>query len=114
MARCADGAAHVGTAELQGVSDRPELLEGLDAVDRRLVDTDGSDDVVLAAVAGDGTLLHSRGDGVVGAVGFDNVVLDQGVASPAIDGEVAVSAGQVTSRIAYVASRVRASNSGLR
>ena len=113
MARRAHGAADFGPDAPLGVSERPEYREGLGTVDRGLVGSSEGDDIVVATVAEDGAFLHSHRAGVVRAVGLDNVVFDQGFASPTIDGDVAVSAGQVTSRIAYVASRVQASNSGL-
>jgi hypothetical protein len=34
--------------------------------------------------------------GVVGAVGFEDVVLDEGLLAPAVDGEVGVSLGGIT------------------
>ena len=67
-----------------------------------LVGTSERDDIVVGAVTVDGTLhLASRG-GVVGAVGLDDIVLDQGTASPAVYGEVTVSAGVVGTRVADI------------
>lgn len=75
--------------------DRPELLERRRAVDAGLVDTRGLQDVVCAAVRGDLALLLGCGGGVVGAVGFDDVVLDQWVARPAVERDVRVYVGGV-------------------
>jgi len=47
-----DGPARV----LLGVANRPKLLEGLGAIDRRLIDASGLENVVVCAVAEDGTL----------------------------------------------------------
>ena len=74
-------------------TNRPVLLERLGAIDRRLIDAGGDGDVVGAAVGGDLALDLGAAAGVVGAVGFDYVVFYEGVAGPAVDGEVAVSLG---------------------
>jgi hypothetical protein len=75
--------------------DGPELLEGRGAVDRRLVDTGGLEDVVGAAVGGDGSLLLSSRTRVVRAICLDNVVLDQRVAGPAVQRDVRVNVARV-------------------
>jgi hypothetical protein len=82
----------------------PELLEGGCSVDRRLVSACGLEDVVGAAVSGNGTLLLSSRTGVVRAIGFDNVVFDQGVAGPAVQRNVRVDvAGVPGARVGHVA-----------
>jgi hypothetical protein len=68
--------------------DRPKLLERARSINRRLVGSRRLQNVVRAAVSGDGALLLSSRSGVVRAVGFDNVVLDQGVARPAVQRDV--------------------------
>ena len=48
-------------------------------------------DLVRAAVAGDGTLVRATSRRVVRTVRLGDVVLDERVRRPAVDGEVAVS-----------------------
>ena len=79
------------TARPLGLTDGPELVEGGGTVDGGLVDTLGLADLVRAAVGGDTTLLLTVLAGVVGAVVFNDVVFDEGVAGPAIDGKVCVT-----------------------
>jgi hypothetical protein len=67
---------------------RPVLLEGLGAVDRRLVDAGRHTNLVGAAVGLEGALGLGAAvacTGVVGAVGLDDVVFDQRGAGPAVD-----------------------------
>jgi hypothetical protein len=73
----------------------PKLLESRRAINARLVGARGLQDIVGAAVGGDGTLFLSSRSGVVGTVGLDNVVLDQGVARPAVERDVAVDGSGV-------------------
>jgi hypothetical protein len=75
----------------------PELLESRRAINTRLVGARGLKDIVGAAVGGDGALFLSSRSRVVGAVGLDNVVLDQGVARPAVERDVAVDGPGVPS-----------------
>lgn len=79
-----------GSTDTLLLPNRPELLEGRCSVNTGLVGAGGLEDIVGAAVDGDGTLLLSSRGGVVGAVGLDDVVLDQGVAGPAVQGDVRV------------------------
>lgn len=81
------------------LADGPELLEGRRAINGGLVGAGRLEDVVGAAVSSDRALKGSGGRGVEGAVALDNVVLDQGAAGPAIDGEVAVAVGGEASRV---------------
>lgn len=77
----------------------PELLEGRRADDGGLVHPGALVDGVGAPVGGEVALL---GPGLVGrelAVGVDDVVLDQGVPGPAVQGEVARAVGLVRSLI---------------
>lgn len=71
----------------------PVLLESPGAVDGGLVVAGGNINVVGAPVGLDAALVLGAAAGVVGAVGFDHVVLDERVASPAVDGEVSVALG---------------------
>lgn len=83
VARGGDGSA-AGTLLLP-VAD--VLPEGAGSLDGRLVDLLVLPDVVNGAVAGDGAhLLALRAAGAVGGVLLD-VVLDQGVGGPAVDGD---------------------------
>ena len=82
-----------GAAGAVVLADGPVLLKGRGAVDGGLVGAGGLEDVVDAAVDGDGALEGGGGGGVVGPEGLDNVVLNQRAAGPAVDGEVAVSVG---------------------
>lgn len=79
-------------ADALGGADGPVLLKGLRAVDRGLVGARRDVDVVGAAVGVDGALVLAAAAGVVGAVGVDDVVLDEGVPGPAVDGQVPVAA----------------------
>lgn len=74
-------------------ADRPVLLEGPCAVDRGLIGAGGHSDIVGAAVALEASLsLRSTGR-IKRAVRFDYIVFYKGVASPAINREVAVTLG---------------------
>jgi hypothetical protein len=86
VARRGDGAAGA-----QALADGPVLREGGGALDRRLVGPCGLVDGVGPVVAVDGAQLRQPGRGVVGAVRLGDVVLDQRVLGPAVDGEVGVS-----------------------
>jgi hypothetical protein len=69
----------------------PELVKGRGALDGWLVDALGLGDLVGAAVLGDGAQLGRLRRGVVVAKRLDNVVLDQRVLGPPVDGQVAVA-----------------------
>jgi hypothetical protein len=81
------------------LADGPVLLEGLSTVDGGGVGTGLGEDVVGAAVNLDGALLLSTGGGVVVTELLDDVVLDQRVAGPSVDGEVAVAVRLVLSLV---------------
>jgi hypothetical protein len=68
----------------------PKLLECRRSIDGRLVRAGGLKDVVGTAVRGNGALLLSSRRGVVRAVGLNDVVLDERVACPAVEGDVRV------------------------
>jgi hypothetical protein len=77
------------------LADGPVLVEGLGAVDGGLVDTLGLRNLVGRAVCGDGALDAGRRGWVVGTKVLNDVVLNEGVASPAVDGKVGVTLGAV-------------------
>jgi hypothetical protein len=84
-----------GTGAALVLADRPVLVEGLGAVNGGLVDALGLGDLVRGAISSDGALDSGVGRGVVGAEVLNDVVLDQRVAGPAVDGEVGVALGAV-------------------
>lgn len=93
---CIEVGLHVDRAGAALVcADGPVLVEGLGAIDGGLVDALGLRDLVGGAVGGYGALDGGLRGGVVGAEVLDDVVFDQGVAGPAVDGEVGVTAGVV-------------------
>lgn len=79
-------------------ADRPVLVKGGGSDDGRLVDSLRAVDVVDAAVRGHLTQLGGAGGWVVGSKVLNNVVLNQRVLGPSIDGEVAVAIGVVAAR----------------
>jgi hypothetical protein len=91
------GGGH-GTAGTLALTDRPVLLEGSSTNDGWLVGTGRDVDVVSSAIAGDGSLLGATRTRVVGTVRLDDVVLNERVGRPAVDGEVAVAIGVVGTR----------------
>jgi hypothetical protein len=86
------GAGVDGTARTVGLTDGPVLVERGRADDRRLVDALGAEDVVRRAIGSDRAEPLRPRAGVVGAEVLDDVVLDERVGRPAIDGEIAVAA----------------------
>jgi hypothetical protein len=85
------------------LADGPELLEGLGALDRRLVGACGLEEVVDAAVGSNRAELGSTSRRVVRAEALNDVVLNQGVLSPAVDSEIAVAVGTVIRSVSDVA-----------
>jgi hypothetical protein len=83
-----DGAANT----LLG-ADRPVLVESLRAVDGRLVVAGRLVQVVGTSISVDSTSVLSSAGWVVRAVRLNNVVLNEWVASPAIDSKIAVTTG---------------------
>jgi hypothetical protein len=77
------------------LADAPVLVEGSGTGDGGLVGANALVDIVGGAVRGYGAHVLETAAGVVGAVGLENVVLDQGVLAPAVDGEVRVTLGRV-------------------
>lgn len=77
-----------GAAGALVAAHRPELLKGLGAVDGGLVVAGADQDVVGAAVRGEGPAVGGARRRVVAAKALHHVVLDQRVARPAVDGQV--------------------------
>jgi len=89
-----------GSAGSLVATDGPVLLEGLAVtLDGRSTVASADSNVVDGSVDVDLTLLLSTRRGVVGAEVLDDVVLDERVAGPAVDGEVAVTVGTVVTRV---------------
>ena len=91
VARDIDTAADISSRVFLWVPDTPVLLECLRAVDGRSVVPPGGQDIVPSAIAGDGALELGSGRRVEGTVRLDDVVLDESIASPTVDGQVAVT-----------------------
>jgi hypothetical protein len=81
------------------LTNRPVLLEGRRTQDRRLVGAGRLQDVVGGAINGDRALGGRGRRGIVITEALNNVVLDQRVGGPAIDGKVAVAVGAEASRV---------------
>lgn len=75
-----------------GGAHRPVLLEGPCAIDRGRVVASRDVDVVGTAVSVDTAPVLGSAAGVVCPIGLNDIVLDEGVACPAVDGKVAVAA----------------------
>lgn len=88
------------TAAALVVADRPVLLKRLRAIDARLIVPPALSQLVRRAVAGDFAQNRGARRWVVGTEVFDYVVLHEGVAHPAVDGEVGVAVGLVCTGVA--------------
>lgn len=88
-----------GSADALLSANRPVLLEGLGALDRRRVGARANVDVVGCAVARNLALLLAAAGGVVRAERLNDVVLDQRVLGPAVQREVAVALGAIGARV---------------
>lgn len=84
-----------GSTGALGLADGPVLVEGRGTDDGRRVYALGLVDVVCSSVGGDGALPRGTGGRVISAEVFDDVVLDERVGGPAVDGEVTVAVGVV-------------------
>jgi hypothetical protein len=73
------------------LTNRPILLKGPGAINGWLVGAGRLSDLVGRAIGGNGTLVLGLRRRVVGAEVLNDVVLDEGVASPAVDGKVGVA-----------------------
>ena len=76
-----------------GAADGPVLVEGGSSRDGRLVHLLVSVDIVDGSIAGHGSLEGHAAAGVVFAVAFHDVVLDERASGPAVDSEVSISGG---------------------
>lgn len=81
------------------LTNRPILLKGPGAINGGLVGAGRLSDLVGRAVRGDSTLVLGLGRWVVGAEVLNDVVLDKGVAGPAVDGKVGVAIVVVSTRV---------------
>lgn len=84
------GSGH-GTAGSLVLANGPVLVECRRAGDRGLVHLLVLVDIIHRAITGDSTLVGHGRAWVVGAVIFQDVVLDEWASSPAVDGKVCVS-----------------------
>lgn len=76
------------------LADRPILLKGGCALDRRSIDTRGLVDVVVGSVRVDSPYELGTAAGVVVAEVLKDVVLDERVRRPAVHGQVGVTSGR--------------------
>lgn len=81
-----------GATNTLGSANGPVLVKRGCADNRRLVDSSGLENVVCAAVSGDGADLGGGRGRVVRAVRLDHVILNERACGPAIDSEVTVAA----------------------
>ena len=81
---------HSATRALIG-ADREVLIEGPRAVNAGLVDAGVPGQPISTAVTGHCAQICSLGRGVIAAKVLDDIVLDEWVASPTVDGEIAVA-----------------------
>lgn len=84
-----------GSSDALFLADGPVLLECPGSFDRRLVDACASEDLVLAFLRGEGALRRPRLVGCQVGVRLDDVVLDERVASPAVDSKVSGASGVI-------------------
>lgn len=68
----------------------PKLLKRRRPINTGLIGPCSLQNIIRPAVRSDGALLLGCRARVVGAIGFDDVVLDQGVAGPAVERNVGV------------------------
>lgn len=86
------GSGHSAAGTL-ALADGPVLVEGRSALDGGLVDLLVLVDVVGSAIAVDGTLVGHARPRVVGTIVLEDVVLDEGASSPAINSKVGITRG---------------------
>ena len=82
-----------GSAGALGATNRPVLGEGGSAGDGRLVHLLVGVDIINGSITGDGSLLGHAAAGVVLAVAFHDVVLDERALGPAVHSKVGVTRG---------------------
>jgi hypothetical protein len=92
------GAVNSTTSALVGTN-RPELLEGLGTIDGRLVVAGRDCELVVASVGCDTAAVGGSGGGVVSAEVLNDVVLDERVTGPSVDGKIGVAVGLVGTRV---------------
>lgn len=80
-----------GSTRAVGLTNAPVLVERRGTFDGGLVDALGTVDVVDGAIGGDCTELCGAGAGVVAAETLDDVVFDERVLEPAVDGKILVA-----------------------
>lgn len=95
-----------GTADALVLADRPVLLEGPRSLNGRGVDARADAELVVAAVSIDRALVLRARRGVVRAPVLDDVVLDERVGGPSIDGKVRVAVGRVLAGVVDGATEV--------
>lgn len=72
---------------------RPILLERSSSGNTWLIGSCSLEDIISSPIRSDRALESGGGGGIVAAVRFNDVVLDQRICCPAVNGEVAVSVG---------------------
>jgi hypothetical protein len=80
-----------GSSSAKTLTDRPVLLEGAGTVDGWLVGASRNHDVVVGTIGIEATLVLGTAAGVVGSEVLNDIVLDEWVAGPSVDGEVSVA-----------------------
>lgn len=88
-----------GAARALVDADGPVLVKGADTVNARLFVTGALAKSIGAAVAGHCAQIAGSGRRVVGPEILDDIVLNERVAGPAVDGKVAVTVGLVCARV---------------
>lgn len=88
-----------GAARALVDADGPVLVKSADTVDARLFVTGALAKPIGAAVAGHCAQIAGSGRRVVGPEILNDIVLDERVAGPAVDGKVAVTIGLVRARV---------------
>lgn len=87
-----------GTTRPLVLTNRPVLVEGRSASDGGLVHLLVFIDVVDRSITGDLSLVGHAATRVVAAVVFQDVVLDQGIGGPTINGEIGIAGRAKRSR----------------
>lgn len=88
-----------GASDTLGAANRPVLLEGGCAFNGGSIGASAHVDIVGASITGHLALLGSAAGWVIGAEGFDDVVLNERAPGPAVEREVAVSIRVVCARV---------------
>lgn len=80
-------------------SDGPVLVKGLRSGDRGRVDASGLVDVIGPSIGSDSTFVGKTCAGIVGTERLENIVLDEWVRRPAVNGQVCVAIGTKRSTV---------------